>query len=161
MTGSTVGASSGSASTGDKPRPVPTATSEPFWTGLRDHKVMLQYSPSTDAWVFYPRVLAPGSLADDLEWREASGAGFVYSYTVTRRPTGPPWADDVPQVIAVVELAEGPRLTTELVHVNPAEVRVGLPVRPVFMADQSVDDVLVLLRFEPAGHPPATGERRA
>jgi hypothetical protein len=132
------------------PRPTPTPVSEPFWTGLREHRVMLQYSPSTDAWVFYPRVLAPGSLADDLEWREISGAGTVYTFTVTRRPTGPPWADAVPQVIAVVQFEQGPRLTTELVNVDPDRVRVGLPVRPAF--DDGADGI-TLLKFEPAGQP--------
>jgi uncharacterized protein len=155
MTGSTV-----SGGAGAKPRPVPTATSRPFWEGLRDGKIMLQYSPGTDAWVFYPRVLAPGSPAADLEWRQASGAGFVYSYTVTRRPTGPPWADDVPQVIAVVELAEGPRLTTELVNARAAAVRVGMPVRPVFCADESGDEGPVLLRFEPAEDQRASEEEQ-
>ena len=131
-----------------KPRPTPTPVSEPFWTGLREHRVLLQYSPSTDAWVFYPRVLAPTSLADDLEWREVSGAGVVYSYTVTRRPTAEPWADAVPQVIAVVELAEGPRLTTELVNVDPRQVHIGLAVRPAFVDGE---DGITLLNFEPVG----------
>jgi uncharacterized OB-fold protein len=141
-----------------KPEPTPTATTRPFWDGLRDRKVMLQYSPSTDAWVFYPRVLAPGSLADDLQWREVSGDGQVYSYTVTRRPTAPPWAADVPQIIAVVELAEGPRLTTELVNVGDDAVRVGMAVRPVFCDSGSGGPTL--LRFEPAAARRATRRSR-
>lgn len=132
----------------DRPVPKITPTTQPFWDGLRQHKVRLQYSPSTDAWVFYPRTLAPGSLADDLEWREISGAGQVYTFTVARRPTAAPWEDAVPQIIAVVEVDEGARIPTELVAVAPEDVRVGLPVRPVF-EDLPGSDV-TLLHYRPA-----------
>jgi uncharacterized protein len=131
-----------------KPLPVPTPVSRPFWDGLREHKIVIQYSPSADRWVFYPRVLAPGTLADDLEWREISGLGTLYTFTVARYATAPPWADDVPQLLAVVELDEGPRLTTELVNVAPERIEVGIRVRPVF-CDVPDSDV-TLLRYEPA-----------
>ena len=64
------------------PVPEPTPVSQPFWDGLGEHRIRIQYSPSTDRYVFYPRVLAPGTLADDLEWREAAttalGAQVIY-----------------------------------------------------------------------------------
>ena len=82
--------------------------SQPFWDALREHRILIQYSPSARRYVFYPRTLAPGTLADDLEWREIDGAGTLYTYTVARRPTGPPWADKVPQLLAVVEWDVGP-----------------------------------------------------
>ncbi|MEZ5223731.1 MAG: OB-fold domain-containing protein [Ilumatobacteraceae bacterium] len=112
-------------------RPHPTPTSQPFWDGLANGRVMIQYSPSTDRWVFYPRTLAPGSLANDLEWREISGAGRIHTFTTTYSPTGPQWKDALPQQLAVVELDEGPRLTTALVDAPIDEVMIGLRVRPV------------------------------
>lgn len=127
-------------------RPDPTPAARPFWEGLRERRILLQYSPSSGEYVFYPRVLAPGTLADDLEWREASGAATLYSFTIARRPTAPPWRDRAPQVIAIVELAEGPRLTSELVNAQPAEVKVGMPLRPVFSTDETGQ---TLLLFEP------------
>jgi len=134
-----------------RPMPVPTATSAPFWAGLRQSKVMIQYSPSSDAWVFYPRVLAPRSLADDLVWREVSGRGQIYTFTIARRPTAPPWADSTPQLLAVVELDEGPRLTTELVNIAPDHIRAGLRVRPVFCPPEGAGEYL--LRYEPDPEP--------
>ncbi|HEX5206068.1 Zn-ribbon domain-containing OB-fold protein [Paractinoplanes rhizophilus] len=116
----------------DKPLPEPTPVTQPYWDGLREHKVRIQYSPSAQQYVFYPRVLAPRTLADDLEWREVSGEATLYTFTVADRPTAPPWQDAVPQLLAVVELAEGPRLTTEMVGVEPAALQVGMRVRPVF-----------------------------
>jgi uncharacterized protein len=132
----------------DLPVPVPTDTTRPFWDGLREGKVRIQYSPSSDQWVFYPRVLAPGTLADDLEWREISGRGSVYTYTIAYRPTSPAWRDRVPQVIAVVEVDEGARIPTELVEVAPEDVRVGLRVEPFF--DSTGDGSPVLLKFKPS-----------
>ena len=131
-----------------KPLPVPTDVSRPFWDGLREHRVLVQYSPSTDRWVFYPRSLAPGSLADDLVWREVSGRATLYTFAVAHRPTAPPWADSLPQLLAVVELAEGPRLTSELVDVSPEDVRIGMALVPVF-EDVPGSDV-TLLKFAPA-----------
>ena len=130
----------------DRPLPHPTPTSQPFWDGLREGRVLLQFSPSTGEWVFYPRNRAPGSLAGDLEWREVSGEGTVYTFTVARRPTAPAWAEDVPRLIAVVELDEGPRLTTELVDVEPEAIHIGMRVRPVFQDEGPV----TMLRFAPA-----------
>jgi uncharacterized OB-fold protein len=128
--------------------PVPTPTTQPFWDGLHQHKVLLQYSPSSDRWVFYPRVLAPRTLSDDLEWREVSGGGTLYSFTIARRPTAPAWADSVPQLLAIVELDEGPRISTELVNVDPDQIKIGMRVRPVF-ADGG-DEAVTLLYYEPA-----------
>ena len=91
----------------DKPLPTPTHISQPFWDGLREHRIRLQYSPSTQQWVHYPRALAPGTLANDLEWRDVSGMGTLYTFTIARRPTAPPWTDSLPQLLAIVELDEG------------------------------------------------------
>jgi len=126
--------------------PEPTPAASPFWEGLRENRILIQYSPSADRYVFYPRVLAPGTLADDLEWREVSGSASLYSYTVARRPTAPAWDKRLPQLIAIVQLAEGPRLTSELVNVEPAEIAIGMPLRPVFSTDE---EGRTLLKFEP------------
>jgi uncharacterized protein len=132
-----------------EPRPLPEATpvSKPFWQGLVEHRILVQYSPSLGRYVFYPRTLAPGTLADDLEWREIDGAGSVYTFTVAQRPTGPPWADAVPQIPAVVQWDAGPRFSTELVEVNPSDVRVGMRVSPVFC--DIPDTEVTLLRYRP------------
>ena len=113
-----------------------------------EHRILIQYSPSTGRYVFYPRTLAPGTLADDLEWREIDGAGSLYTYTVARRPTGPPWAEKLPQLLAVVEWDVGPRVSTELVDVEPDDIRIGMRVTPVFC--DVPDAGITLLRYRPA-----------
>jgi hypothetical protein len=125
---------------------------------------MVQYSPSLGRYVFYPRTLAPGTLADDLEWREIDGGGTLYTYTVARRPTGPPWADAVPQLLAVVQWDAGPKFSTELVtekgsetgietgiekgKVDPSDIRIGMRVSPVFY--DLPEAGITLLRYRPA-----------
>lgn len=135
--------------TDPRPLPEPTPVSAPFWQGLTEHRILVQYSPSSGRYVFYPRTLAPGTLADDLEWREIDGAGSVYTFTVARRPTGPPWADALPQILAVVQWDVGPRVSTELVDVDPADIRIGMRVRPVFC--DLPGEGITLLRYRPDG----------
>jgi uncharacterized OB-fold protein len=130
------------------PLPEPTPVSRPFWDGLVRHRIMVQFSPSLDRYVFYPRNLAPGTLADDLEWREIDGGGTLYTYTVARRPTGPPWADAVPQLPAVVQWDAGPKFSTELVEIDPDDIRIGMRVRPVFY--DLPEGGITLLRYRPA-----------
>ncbi len=132
------------------PLPEPTPVSRPFWDALREHRIVIQYSPSAAKYVFYPRTLAPGTLADDLEWREIDGAGTLYTYTVARRPTGPPWADQLPQLLAVVEWDVGPRFSTELVDVDADDIRIGMRVSPVFCPVSSEAGDVTLLRYRPA-----------
>jgi uncharacterized OB-fold protein len=76
-----------------------------------------------------------------------SGAGVVYSFSIARQATAPPFADEVPQIITIVELPEGVRLSTTLVDVDPDDVRVGMEVVPVF--EHGIDEV-TLLRYRPA-----------
>jgi len=84
---------------------------------------MLQRSASSGEHVFYPRVAAPGSGAQDLEWVEASGAGVVYATTIVRKkPPEPSYS------VVLVDLAEGPRLMSEVVGIPPEEVTIGMSV---------------------------------
>lgn len=128
-----------------RPVPLPTPTSQPFWDGLRRHEVWIQFSPSLGRYVFYPRVLAPGTLADDLQWRQISGAGTLVSFAVAQRPVAPQFADTVPHLLGVVEWTEGPRFATELVDVDPEQLRIGMPVTPVFT--DLPDDAVTLLHY--------------
>lgn len=132
----------------DKPMPVKTPTSAPFWDALAEHRIRIQYSPSLGEYVFYPRVLAPGTLADDLEWREISGLGTLFTYTIAERPVAPQFAADVPQLLAIVQWDEGPRISTEIVNADPAALVLGMRLRPVFF-DYPAHDV-TMLRYEPA-----------
>lgn len=130
-----------------KPLPDPTPVSQPFWDAARRHQLLIQRSKKTGKHVFYPRAVSPHGPDDELEWVAASGLGTVYSYTVARRPTAPQWAGEGPYVIAIVELAEGPRLTTNIVGCDPDDVRVGMAVEAAW---DDVTPEVTLLKFRPA-----------
>ena len=130
----------------DKPLPTPTPTSAPFWEGLKDGVIKLQKCNDCGAWVFYPRSCCSSCLSDALSWHEVSGAGTLYTFTIARQPTSPHFASEVPQRLAVVELDEGVRLTTTLVNVSEADIRIGMRVKPYF---EPVTDDVTLLRYQP------------
>jgi uncharacterized protein len=136
----------GAGDTEPKPRPVPTPVSQPFWDALRDERIALQRCDECATWVYYPRARCPGCLSDRLTWTEVDGQGSVYTFTVALQPTAPPFADELPQLLAVVELNEGVRVSTTLVGVEPDAVAIGMPVAPVF---DHGDDGITLLRFRP------------
>ena len=130
------------------PIPVPTPETRPFWDAARRHELHLQRCRACGEYVFYPRAACPHCLAGDLEWHRVSGRGTLHTFTVVHRglrdfPIGTPY------VIAIVELAEGPRLMTNLVGVepDPSRLRIGMPVEVVF---GDVSAKVALPRFRPA-----------
>lgn len=131
----------------EKPLPVPTPVSQPWWDALREGHIRMQRCRDCDGWVFYPRSRCNHCLSDRLEWQPVSGDAVLHTYTISRQPTAPHFADEVPQLIAVAELAEGVRVTTTLVNVAEDQIRIGMRLKPVFDA---VSEEVTLLRFEPA-----------
>ena len=131
-----------------KPVPHATETSRPFWEGLRAGEVRIQRCTDCARWVFYPRSNCPGCLGNALEWHAVSGRGELHTFTISRIPTVAMFEDEVPQLLAVVELSEGIRLTTTLVEVAEEDIKIGMPLEPVF---ESIDGGEgVLLRYRPA-----------
>jgi hypothetical protein len=128
-----------------KPLPKPTATSQPFWDAAKRHELQLQQCGGCKAFIYYPRDRCPHCLSEQLEWRHVSGKGKVYSYTTVRRASTRSFSDQ-PYVLAIVELDEGVRLTTN-VEAEPESVKIGMPVT-VFFDDVTADRTLV--KFKPS-----------
>jgi len=93
-----------------------------FKAYLAEGRFMIQRSRSTGRHVFYPRVAAPGSGETDLEWVPASGEGTVYSITVNRTREGS-------YNIALVDLAEGPRLMSRIEGAETAPIGTRVKAR--------------------------------
>lgn len=92
--------------------PGPQKTYEAY---LAEGKFMLQKSRASGKYVFWPRVLVPGSGEDDLEWVAASGLGRIYSITVNRGRSGN-------HNIALIDLDEGPRMMSTLAGAETAAI---------------------------------------
>lgn len=129
----------------NKPMPLATEISAPYWEALKARQLLIQQCNACDSWIFYPRRHCPSCLAHDLSWREVRGSAVLYSYTVTRIATLPDFADEMPQILAVVELDEGVRINTNLVGLAEEEIQVGMRLRPVFA--QVDEQGTRLLRF--------------
>lgn len=129
----------------NKPLPQPTAISAPFWDGLKAHEVRLQQCDKGH-WLFFPRTHCPTCGSRQLTWKTVSGEGQLYTYTVARVATLPEFSDEMPQLLAVVELDEGVHINTTMVGVKPEDLRVGQRVRPVF---DERPGIATLLRFTP------------
>jgi len=129
----------------NKPLPQQTPISAPYWDGLKAHEVRLQQC-AQGHWLFFPRAHCPTCGSRQLAWHRVSGEGTLYSFTVARVPTLPEFSDEMPQLLAVVELDQGVHLNTTLVGVDPAALRVGQRLRPVF--DERPGSV-TLLRYTP------------
>ena len=131
--------------TWNKPLPHPTTISAPYWEGLKAHEVRLQQC-ANGHWLFFPRTHCPTCGSRNLAWHAVSGEATLYSFTVARVPTLPEFTDEMPQLLAVVELPEGVHINTTLVGVAPDQLRIGQRVRPVF--DERPGSV-TLLRYTP------------
>lgn len=144
----------------NKPLPQVTEISAPYWDGLKAHEVRIQQCEDHGHWLFFPRRHCPTCGARRLAWRTVSGEGTLYTYTVARVPTLPEFSDEMPQLLAVVKLDEGVHINTTLVGVDPAALKVGMKLRPVF--DDRPGPV-TLLRYTPveSAHPPVIAAEAA
>jgi uncharacterized protein len=103
--------------------PPITPLAEPYWEGTRRQELLAQRCPSCDRFVWYPREACPRCLGSDLPWSPLAGTGAIYSFNVMRKPGNPMMTDEVPYVIALVDLDEGVRVTTNIVGADPASLR--------------------------------------
>jgi uncharacterized OB-fold protein len=113
--------------------PVPTPETQPFWDGCAAGELRLQRCLDCGKPYFYPRPACPACGSAHVEWFTASGDASLYSYVISHRPA-PGFEDDVPYAIAVVELAEGPRMMTSLTGVpaTPEDLVLDMPLRVAF-----------------------------
>jgi uncharacterized OB-fold protein len=115
-----------------KPLPRVNETTRPYWDGARAGRLLLQRCRACTSFVHYPRAWCPRCWKTDLEWVESQGKGRVVTFTIVHQAPLESYAGDVPYVLAVVRLDEGPQMMTNIVGMEPARVRVDLPVAVVF-----------------------------
>ena len=130
-----------------KPVPLPSPESRPFWQAARNHRLKLPHCSRCGQFWFPPSCLCPNCLYDGFHWQEVSGRGRVHSFVVFHRVYQPAFARDVPYVVALIELDEGPRMLSNVIDVDPDKVRCGMRVVVTF--DDIAADISVP-RFSPA-----------
>ena len=130
-----------------KPVPRPGPESVPYWQGAKQHKLLIPHCKSCDHYWFPPSQRCPNCLSPDFAWVESSGRGKVYSFVVFHRVFHPAFETEVPYVVALIELEEGPRLLSNIIGIPPEDVRCEMKVKVTF--DDVTPDATVP-KFVPA-----------
>jgi len=126
--------------------PKPTEDSEPYWGFCRKQELRMQKCQSCGHVRFPPSVICPRCWSLKHEWIKLSGRGQVWSWVIFHQAFYPGYADDVPYNTAIIELAEGPKLHTNVIGCSNEEISIGLPVEVVF---EKVDEEVTLPKFRP------------
>ena len=125
-------------------RPIPPTSvlTQPYWDAARRGRMAVQRCEHCGTRPFPPLANCPSCGAQSLSWSPVSGRATVYSYTVAHRPPHPAFAAQLPLVVAIVELEEGPRMFTNIVGCDAADVEVGMAVEATFEPIDETDMVL-------------------
>jgi len=130
-----------------KPIPTPSEDSRPYWEAVRNHELKLQQCRECSAFRFPPAEVCSECTADAYDWQPVSGKGRVFSFVIYYRAYHPGFRDELPYVVAVIELDEGPRMLSNVIGCKPEEVRCDMPVAVTF---EDITDEASLPRFQPA-----------
>ena len=117
-----------------KPDPIATPETQPFWDGCRQGELRLQRCRDCDHVQFPPRRYCSGCLSDQLDWEQASGRAVVRSWTVVTLPSSPAFVADLPFVMALVQLEEGPTMLSGIRGCESDTVYIGMLVEVEFEA---------------------------
>ncbi len=129
-----------------KPLPQIQPFTEAFWEGTRNEKLLIQICNACDSRIFFPRRQCPECWSEDLGWIEASGKAEIYAFSVTYEGVEAAFREDLPIVLAWVDLPEGIRMQTNIIDCDPETVEIGQQVEVVF---KKVTDEITLPYFRP------------
>ena len=131
-----------------KPLPKLNADTKPFWDGCRNHELRFQRCAECGHVRWPPSILCPLCYSKEVEWIRASGKGTVFSFVVYHKAYHPAFEADLPYVVAIVELEEGPHFLTNIVGCDPRSVSCDMPVH---VSWEDISEEFSLPKFRPAG----------
>jgi len=124
--------------------------SMPYWEATRQKKLLIQYCKATGKYQHFPR---PVSIFTgrrrDIEWREVSGKGTLFSYTIAHRGT-PLFRGSEPYAVVNVTLDIGVNVIANMVNCKAEELKVGMKAKPYW---HPLEDGTHLLMFQPDKDP--------
>jgi uncharacterized OB-fold protein len=112
--------------------PEADAFTRAYWDAAADGRLLLRRCGTCGRAHHYPREFCPHCWSEDVVWEPASGRAELYTWSVVHRNDLPPFGERTPYVAAVVQLAEGPRMMTEVVDAADGELGAGMALEVVF-----------------------------
>ncbi|MBC3843745.1 hypothetical protein GXW82_36600 [Streptacidiphilus sp. 4-A2] len=113
-------------------QPVPDAFTQVYWDAAAQGRLLLRRARGLRRAHHYPREFCPYCWSEDVAWEQASGRACLYTWSEVHANDLPPFRDRLPYVAAVVDLAEGPRLMTEVVDCPAGLLRIGMELAVSF-----------------------------
>ncbi len=130
----------------EKPLPVPTEDTAPYWEACRKHELRMQRCKQCGHFRFPPSVVCPKCTSVEAAWEKLSGKGEIYTFIIVHRTYHPAFNPDIPYNVAIVKLNEGPLLHTNIVDCNNVDLYIGMPIEVVF---EDVSNQISLPKFQP------------
>ena len=110
---------------------------------------MVQKCDCGGEYQFYPRGICANCWSTDIQWVKSSGKGTVCTFTVTHQNRSLGIAEEVPYVLALLELEEGARMFTNIIECDPRDAKFGMPVEVTFVR---ASNRITVPSYKPAGH---------
>lgn len=123
-----------------RPLPQPDIVTKPYWEAAKQGKLIAQYDSVAGRYRWPPAPYLATGAGFNIEWKELSGRGTLYSYTIVHPPAHP--AFEAPYIVALVEAEESPevRFVTTIKNVDPEKLTIGMPVKVQF---ETVEDISI------------------
>lgn len=132
----------------NKPLPKAQPETDYYWDKAKEHELWLRHCNDCESSYFYPRDICPHCFSRNSSWIQSSGKGTVHTFAIVHTAPDPSFKNDVPYIVAIIDLDEGARMPTNLVGVepDPDKISIGMKVQVTF------DDVtaeISLPKFKP------------
>jgi len=132
-----------------KPIPEPDADSRQFWEACKEKRFIVQRCTECLTPRYPPSHFCPHCRSTSTEWIESAGEGSIYSWIVVQHPIPRElYGDEVPYVVALIELNEGVRIASNIIGCDPEDIEASAPVKVVF---EEAREGVVLPKFKLAG----------
>lgn len=126
--------------------PKPNTDTQPFWDGCRHHQLRFQHCTDCGFVRWPPAIICPNCHSMQTDWVQSKGRGKVYSFVVYHKAYHPAFEERLPYVTAVIELAEGPRMVTNLIGVEISRIECEMEVEIVW---EDITAEFSLPKFQP------------
>lgn len=130
-----------------KPLPRPESWSAPFWEGTRQGKLLLKTCDKCGHIDHPPYLFCTRCGAEETTWKQASGRAVLSAYTINMYAVPVPFIEELPYVLGFVDLPEGPRMISNIVDCDHADLHSGMALEVVF---HKTDVDIVLPKWRPA-----------